>query len=110
MRSQSKHLSLIYEKPLSNKVTKQQHSLVNEIVDVNKAISQHVCNSCESASIIFDEPTGETVCSQCGTVTSERQMAIEKELKIKEKSGMPFSLAYPDKGCLLYTSPSPRDS
>jgi ribosomal protein L37AE/L43A len=74
MRSQSKHLSLIYEKPLSNKVTKQQHSLVNEIVDVNKAISQHVCNLCKSASIIFDEPTGETVCSQCGTVTSDKAL------------------------------------
>jgi transcription initiation factor TFIIB len=98
MRSQSKHLSLIYEKPLSNKVTKQQHSLVNEIVDVNKAISQHVCNLCKSASIIFDEPTGETVCSQCGTVTSERQMTIENELKTKERSGMPLSLVYPDKG------------
>ena len=98
MRSQSKHLSLIYEKPLSNKVTEQQQSLVNRIVDVNNSISLHSCNLCKSASIIFDEPTGETVCSQCGTVTSERQMTIERELKTKERSGMPFSLVYPDKG------------
>ena len=34
MRSQSKHLSLIYEKPFSNKDTEQQQNLVNGIVDV----------------------------------------------------------------------------
>ena len=97
MRSQSKHLSLIYEKPFSNKAPEHQQSLANGIVDV-KSISQHVCNLCKSASIIFDEPTGETVCCQCGTVASERQMTVDKELKTKERSGMPFSLVYPDKG------------
>jgi transcription initiation factor TFIIB len=97
MRSQSKHLSLVYEKSFSNKVREQQQ-LVNGIVEVNESISQHVCNLCKSASIIFDESTGETVCSQCGTVASERQMTIEKELKTKERSRMPFSLVYPDKG------------
>jgi transcription initiation factor TFIIB len=97
MRSQSKHLSLVYEKSFSNKVREQQQ-LVNGIVEVNESISQHVCNLCKSASIIFDESAGETVCSQCGTVTSERQMTIEKELKTKERSRMPFSLVYPDKG------------
>jgi transcription initiation factor TFIIB len=96
MRSQSKHLSLIYEKPLSNKVTDQQQSIANRIVD--NSISQYACNLCKSSSIIFDELTGETVCSQCGTVASERQMTIEKELKTKERSGMPLSLVYPDKG------------
>lgn len=85
MRSQSKHLSLIYEKPLSNKVAEQQ-SLVNGIVDVNNSISQYACNLCKSSSIIFDDLTGETVCSQCGTVVSERQMTIEKELKTNERS------------------------
>jgi transcription initiation factor TFIIB len=97
MRPRHNHLSLIHEKPFSNTVTQQQ-SLINGIVDVNESISQHACKLCKSASIIFDEPTGETVCSQCGTVASERQMTIEKELKIKERSGMPFSLVYPDKG------------
>ena len=98
MKSQSKHLSLIYERPLSNKVTEQQQSLVKGIADVNNSISQYACNLCKSSSIIFDESTGETVCSQCGTVVSERQMIIERELKTKERSGMPFSLVYPDKG------------
>jgi transcription initiation factor TFIIB len=99
MRSQSKYLYSIYEKPLSNKVTvQQQQSLVSGNVDVNNSISQYACNSCKSSSIIFDEPKGETVCSHCGTVASERQMTIEKELKTKEGSGMPFSLVYPDKG------------
>ena len=97
MSSQSRRLSLLYEKPSNNSLREPQN-LVNGNLDVNKAISQHVCNSCESASIIFDEPTGETVCSQCGTVTSERQMTIENELKTKERSGMPLSLVYPDKG------------
>jgi transcription initiation factor TFIIB len=98
MRSQSKHLSLVYEKSFSNKAREQQQNLVNGIVDVNKLTSQHVCNLCKSSSIIFDELTGETVCSQCGTVASERQITIEKELKTKERSGMPLSLVYPDKG------------
>ena len=98
MRSQSKPLFLIYEKPFSNKAPEQQQNLVNGIVDVNESISQNVCSLCKSASIIFDESTGETVCSQCGTVASERQMTIENELKTKERSGMPFSLVYPDKG------------
>ncbi len=98
MRSRSKRLSLIYEKPLSNKAPEQQQNLVTGIVSVNESISQHVCNLCKSTSILFDEPTGETVCSQCGTVASERQMTIEKEFKTNERSGMPFSLAYPDKG------------
>lgn len=79
MRSQSKPLSLIYEKPLSNKVTEQQQSIANRIVD--NSISQYACNLCKSNSIIFDELTGETVCSQCGTVASERQMTIEKGIK-----------------------------
>jgi transcription initiation factor TFIIB len=48
--------------------------------------------------MIFDEPTGETVCSNCGIVISEKQMTLEKPLKTQERSGMPLSLAYPDKG------------
>ena len=98
MRSQSKHLSLIYERPLPNKVAEQQQSIANRTVVVNNSISQHACNVCKSASIIFDESTGESVCSQCGTVASERQMIIEKEVKTKERSGMSLSLVYPDKG------------
>jgi transcription initiation factor TFIIB len=97
MKSQSKRLALLHQNHVTNALTGQQ-KLVNKIVDVNRSISQQVCNSCESTSMIFDEPTGETVCSDCGIVISEKQMTLEKPLKTQEGSGMPFSLAYPDKG------------
>jgi hypothetical protein len=57
MRSQSKHLALLYQNDVPNDVTGQQ-KLVDKIVDVNLYILQQVCNSCKSVSLIFDEPTG----------------------------------------------------
>jgi transcription initiation factor TFIIB len=97
MKSQSKHLALLYRNHVPNVLAGRQ-KLVSNSVDANRSISQQVCNSCKSTSMIFDEPTGETVCSDCGIVISEKQMTLEKPLKTQERSGMLLSLAYPDKG------------
>jgi transcription initiation factor TFIIB len=109
MRSQSKHLALLYQNDVPNDVTGQQ-KLVDKIVDVNGSILQQVCNSCKSVSLIFDEPTGETVCTNCGIVISENQTTFEKESKTQETSGVPFSLVYPDKGLSTVINSSNTDA
>ncbi len=97
MKSQSKHLALLHQNHVPDDLTRQQNH-VDRIADVSRSISLQVCNSCKSTSLIFDEPKGETVCTDCGIVILEKQMTLEKALKTQEGSGMPFSLAYPDKG------------
>ena len=97
MKSQSKHLTLLSQNHVPDDLTRQQKH-VDRIADVSRSISLQVCNSCKSTSLIFDEPKGETVCTDCGIVILEKQMTLEKALITQEGSGMPFSLAYPDKG------------
>jgi transcription initiation factor TFIIB len=41
---------------------------------------------------------GETVCTDCGIVISEKQITLEKGTESKDTTGMPSSLVYPDKG------------
>ena len=50
------------------------------------------CPECESA-IVDDIHNGERICSSCGIVVDEQMADYGPETK----------------GCLLYTSPSPRD-
>jgi transcription initiation factor TFIIB len=107
MKTQSKHLALLYQNHVPNDV-KGQLKLVDKIV--NRSNLQQVCNSCKSTSMIFDEPTGETVCIDCGIVISEKQMTLEKASKTQEGSGMPFSLAYPDKGLSTVITSSNTDA
>ena len=97
MKSQSKHLALLYQNPAQNDLPGQQ-KLDKTVVDANRSISQQVCNSCKSMSVIFDEPKGETVCTDCGIVISEKQITLEKGTESKDTTGMPSSLVYPDKG------------
>ena len=108
MKSQSKHLALLYQNPAQNDLPGQQK--LDKIVDAIRSISQQVCNSCKSMSVIFDEPKGETVCTDCGIVISEKQMTLEKVSKTQEGSGMPFSLAYPDKGLSTVITSSNTDA
>jgi len=96
MKSQSKHLALLYQNLAQNDLPGQQK--LDKIVDAIRSISQQVCNSCKSMSVIFDEPKGETVCTDCGIVISEKQMTLEKGIESKDTTGMPSSLVYPDKG------------
>jgi transcription initiation factor TFIIB len=97
MKSQSKHLALLYQNHVPDDLTRQQKH-VDRIADVSRSISFQVCNSCKSTSLIFDEPKGETVCTDCGIVILEKQITLEKAVITQEGSGMPSSLAYPDKG------------
>ena len=97
MKSQSKHLALLYQNPAQNDLPGQQ-KLDKTVVDANRSISQQVCNPCKSMSVIFDEPKGETVCTDCGIVISEKQITLEKGTESKDTTGMPSSLVYPDKG------------
>ena len=93
----SKHLALLYQNPAQNDLPGQQ-KLDKTVVDANRSISQQVCNPCKSMSVIFDEPKGETVCTDCGIVISEKQITLEKGTESKDTTGMPSSLVYPDKG------------
>ena len=97
MKSQSKHLALLYQNPAQSDLPGQQ-KLDKTVVDANRSISQQVCNPCKSMSVIFDEPKGETVCTDCGIVISEKQITLEKGTESKDTTGMPSSLVYPDKG------------
>ena len=97
MKSLSKHLALLYQNPVQNDLPGQQ-KLDKTVVDANRSISQQVCNPCKSMSVIFDEPKGETVCTDCGIVISEKQITLEKGTESKDTTGMPSSLVYPDKG------------
>jgi transcription initiation factor TFIIB len=61
-------------------------------------LSTELCSSCKLNSVINDLSTGETVCSNCGTVISERYEVIDKDLKATNQVNMPSSLTFPDKG------------
>ncbi len=98
MKSQViRHRASLYQNTVQIELPSHQKS-IDKIVDVNRSISQQVCNSCKSTSVIFDEPKGETVCTDCGIVISEKHMTLEKGIESKDTTGMPSSLVYPDKG------------
>ena len=56
------------------------------------------CPSCKSAETIFDGITGEIICTTCGTVVLDRQETPASDINAKNRSGMPSSLVFPDKG------------
>ena len=56
------------------------------------------CPSCKSAETIFDGITGEIICTTCGTVVLDRQETPASDMNAKNRSGMPSSLVFPDKG------------
>ena len=92
-----RHLALLYQNTTQNELASHQKS-IDKIIDVNRSISQQVCNSCKSSSVIFGEFNGETVCTDCGIIILEKQMTLEKRIESKDMTGMPSSLVYPDKG------------
>ena len=109
MKSKGNSLSLLYQDHKQSHFAEQQR-VVKETVDVSKSVSQPTCSSCRSTAVIFDDLTGEVVCTQCGIVISERQMTLEKPFKSNDKTGMPFSLAYPDKGLSTVITNSNTDA
>ena len=109
MKSQHNSISLLYQDHKQSHFTGQQR-IVKEIVEVSKSASQPMCSSCRSKAVIFDDLTGEIVCTQCGMVISDRQMTLEKAFKSNDTTGMPFSLAYPDKGLSTVITNSNTDA
>ena len=109
MKSQRNSLSLLYQDHKQSHSTEPQR-VVKEIVDVSKSASQPMCSSCRSMAVIFDDLSGEVVCTRCGMVISERQMTLEKAFKSNDTTGMPFSLAYPDKGLSTVITNSNTDA
>jgi transcription initiation factor TFIIB len=91
----------------------QQYKLVDRVIDDESsflASSCIICKSCRSRSMIFDGITGETICSQCATVISDRQTIIEKDPNSKSEMGQPTSLVYPDKGLSTVITSSNTDA
>jgi transcription initiation factor TFIIB len=56
-----------------------------------------VCHSCDSVWMIFDESSGETICTRCGAVITDRPTTLETGPS-RESLGNSVSLAFPDKG------------
>ena len=87
-----------------NKPLLYQYYLQKEYQQDNKKKRVHtdsstqLCSSCKLNSAFYDVSTGETVCSNCGTVISERDEVVDKDPKTTNQIGMPTSLAFPDKG------------
>jgi transcription initiation factor TFIIB len=77
---------------------------VNTIRDIERQSTlevisnSRICPSCKSVAIILDGLTGETICTACGTVVLDRQEMPINDMGAKNRSGMPSSLAFPDKG------------
>jgi len=90
----------------------QQEKLINRIIDDEQSLSasSSICHLCNSYSTIFDGLTGETICSNCATVISDRQTTIENDPNIKSKMGQPTSLVFPDKGLSSVITSSNTDA
>jgi transcription initiation factor TFIIB len=57
-----------------------------------------LCRSCDSIWIIFDGSTGETICTKCGAVVTDKPTTLEIGPSSVESSRNSVSLAFPDKG------------
>ena len=56
------------------------------------------CHSCDSIWMIFDGSTGETICTKCGAVITDRPTSLEGGPSSIETFSSTVSLAFPDKG------------
>jgi transcription initiation factor TFIIB len=77
------------------------HSQENKQADkriIANCSSNVLCHSCDSLWMIFDESTGETICTKCGAVITERPTTCEAGPHSNESFGNSVSLAFPDKG------------
>ena len=91
----------------------QQVKLIKSLLMRNHAYSllptQFVIYA-DSESIIFDELTGETICSHCAIVISDKQTTFENDHKLKSDIGQPTSLVFPDKGLSTVITSSNTDA
>jgi transcription initiation factor TFIIB len=90
----------------------QQESELNE--NQQKTLSQEsancICQSRRSDVAIFDELTGETICSKCAAVISDKQAQFNDDSMLKKELGRPTSLIFPDKGLSTVITSSNTDS
>ena len=85
-------------------------SPVNEETRLLSTASKPICHLCRSDSTIFDEITGETICSHCAIVISDKQTTFENNHKLKSEMGQPTSLVFPDKGLSTVITNSNTDA
>jgi transcription initiation factor TFIIB len=60
--------------------------------------NSRICPLCRSEATISDGVTGEIICSICGTVVLDKQEMPVSDINAKNRSGMPSSLVFPDRG------------
>ncbi len=76
------------------------------------------CVLCNSASLVFDSETSETICSSCGMVVRDNTESMGPEwrsysgddIESKSRTGMPSSLAFHDMGLSTFISYSNVDA
>lgn len=72
--------------------------------------SDLLCASCGLNSGFYDASTGETICSNCGIILSERAEVVDKDPKTANRVGMPTSLVFPDKGLRTIITDANKDA
>ena len=93
-----------------NAPLQQEIKSVGDLETYSGISTNTICQSCRSNSAIFDEQAGETICTDCATVISDRQAATEKKPNSKDEMGQPTSLVFPDKGLSTVITFSNRDA
>lgn len=83
---------MLYEYP----ATAVQENKRQDSIEVNT--NSRICPSCKNEATIFDGLTGEVICTDCGTVVLDKQELPVSDINAKNRSGMPSSLVFPDKG------------
>ena len=83
---------ILYESPANTVQAREQQNAL-EVIS-----SSRTCPSCDSGATIFDGLTGEIICTTCGTVVLDKQEMPVSDINAKNRSGMPSSLVFPDKG------------
>lgn len=84
---------ILYEYP-TNSVQRIEQEGALEVTT-----SSRKCPTCSQINAtIFDGTSGEILCTSCGTVIVDRQETPLGNIIAKNRSGMPSSLAFPDKG------------
>jgi transcription initiation factor TFIIB len=83
---------ILYESPTNTVQAREQQNAL-EVIS-----SSRTCPSCDSGATIFDGLTGEIICTTCGTVVLDKQEMPVSDINAKNRSGMPSSLVFPDKG------------
>lgn len=79
---------------------------------------KNICSLCSSNLTVFDAEAGEIVCSRCGMVIHDSMQSLEAEwrvhkledVKLKERTGLPTSLAIHDMGLSTFISSSNVDA